>query len=265
MVAILPAYQRSEIARAVRAMYTAVAREPDADFHFPLGRAAARIVGYTEAMLSRVPEAALESFAGVGCPFESAVIHAGDVVLDVGAGSGTDAMIARSLVAAAGRVIALDVTPAMLDRLRLTAICAGFDRIDTLLGDAEALPLPSASIDVVTSNGALNLVLDKKRAYAEIFRVMRPGGWLQLADIVLGKPVTDACKADPKLWVECVVGATLEPQLLELLRKAGFRDVELLSRIDYFAASPSAETREIAAALNAQAIVLRARKRWVSQ
>jgi arsenite methyltransferase len=211
MVAILPAYQRKEITRAVQTMYTAVAREPRQAFHFPVGRAAARAVGYPDNFIELVPEAALESFAGVGCPFHAAVIHAGDVVLDVGSGSGTDVLIARHIVGDAGRVVALDVTNAMLERLRATARRQSINSITALRGDAEAIPLPDASIDVVTSNGALNLVFDKKRALREIWRVLRPGGSLQLADIVLGQPVTDACRADPKLWVECVVGATLEP------------------------------------------------------
>lgn len=260
MVAILQAHQRDEIARAVRAMYTTVARAPESDFHFPIGRPAAALVGYSDALLNTAPVSALASFAGVGCPFDAKVIRAGDTVLDVGAGSGTDSFIAGAQVGPSGRVIALDLTRAMLERLARTAKDAGSHNVETLLADAEAVPLPDASVDVVTSNGALNLVLDKRRAFAELFRVLRPGGRLQLADVVLGKPVTDSCRADPRLWVECVVGATLEPSLFDLLRTAGFIDIELLRRLNYFAASPSHDTREIAAALNAQAIVLRARR-----
>jgi SAM-dependent methyltransferase/TusA-related sulfurtransferase len=241
-------------------MYTTVAREPEAEFHFPIGRRAAALAGYSDELLHHAPKSALESFAGVGCPFEAAVIRAGDTVLDVGSGSGTDAFIAGALTGPNGRVLALDVTRAMLERLVRTAEQTGALNVDGLLADAEAIPLPDASVDVVTSNGALNLVLDKRRAFAELFRVLRPGGRLQLADIVLGKPVTDSCRADPRLWVECVVGATLEPTLFDLLRSAGFADIELLRRLEYFAASPSADTREIAAALNARAIVLRARR-----
>jgi SAM-dependent methyltransferase len=260
MVAILHARQRSEIAAAVQAMYGAVATAPDDDFHFPTGRAAATFVGYPDALLGSVPAPALAAFAGVGCPFDAHVLRDGDIVLDVGAGSGTDAMIAAGVVGSAGRVVALDLTRAMLDRLVCTARVAGVHNVSAVLADAVEIPLPSQSIDVVTSNGALNLVLDKRRAFAELFRVLRPGGRLQLADIVLGKPVTDACRADPRLWVECVVGATMETQLLGLLHDAGFRDVALLGRLNYFEASTSSFTREIAAALNAQAIVLSARR-----
>ncbi len=260
MVAILQAHQRDEIARAVRAMYTTVARSPDTGFHFPIGRPAAALVGYPDALLDAAPESALASFAGVGCPFDAMVIRGGDTVLDIGAGSGTDAFIAAALVGPSGRVIALDLTCAMLERLARTARHARARNVEALLADAEAVALPDASVDVVTSNGALNLVLDKRRAFAELVRVLRPGGRLQLADIVLGKPVTDSCRADPRLWVECVVGATLEPRLFDLLIGAGFVEIELLRRLNYFAASPSHDTRQIAAALNAQAIVLRARR-----
>jgi SAM-dependent methyltransferase len=260
MVAILPTHQRAEIARAVKAMYTEVALQPELGFHFPTGRAAAHAVGYSDELLTVVPEAALAAFAGVGCPFQDVPLAPGETVLDVGAGSGTDAFIAAAAVGPHGRVIAFDVTSAMLERLNLTAARAHIENVETLLGDAEAIPLLDATVDVITTNGALNLVLNKKVAFAEIFRVLRAGGRLQLADVVLGQPVTDSCRADPRLWVECIVGATLESKLLGLLLDAGFREIEVLRRIDYFAASPSADTREIARALHADALVLQARK-----
>lgn len=260
MVAILKAHQRDEITRAVRAMYTTVACDPGAGFHFPTGHTAAALVGYPDALLETAPRSALASFAGVACPFEAAAIRSGDTVLDIGSGSGTDAFIAAGLAGPRGRVLALDLTRAMVERLSHAARLAGVTNVDALLADAEALPLPDASVDAVTSNGALNLVPDKRRAFAELFRVLRPGGRVQLADVVLGKPVTDSCRADPRLWVECVVGATLEHSLIALMREAGFVDIEVLRRLDYFAASPSPDTREIATALNAQSIVLRAQR-----
>jgi ubiquinone/menaquinone biosynthesis C-methylase UbiE len=258
VVAILEAHQRAEIAQAVRAMYTSVARSPDMGFHFPVGRAAASLLGYSDDLLADVPPTALAAFAGVACPFDAHVIVAGHTVLDIGAGAGTDAFIAATLVGPTGHVIALDLTPAMLERLAATAVEAGVSNVSVLLGDAERLPLPDASVDVITSNGALNLVHDKVRALGELFRVLKPGGRLQLADVVLGNPVTDSCRSDPRLWVECVVGATLEDVLLGLLRRAGFVDAEQVRRLDYFAHSPSADTRELAAALKAWAIVVTA-------
>jgi TusA-related sulfurtransferase len=125
-------------------------------------------------------------------------------------------------------------------------------------GNAEKVPLPDASVDVVTSNGVLNLVPDKRGAFAEIFRVLRPGGRLQIADIALGRPVSDACRSDPQLWAECVVGATLEDGYLALLEGAGFERIEVLGHLDYFSASVSSATRSIAQSFGAVSLVLRA-------
>jgi TusA-related sulfurtransferase len=129
-----------------------------------------------------------------------------------------------------------------------------------LEGNAEQIPLPDASVDVVTSNGVLNLLPDKPRALAEIHRVLRRGGRLQLADIALGRPLTGDCLSDPRLWAECVVGATQEDEYIGLLRDARFEVAEVLGRFDYFSASTSAETRSIARSFNACSIVLRAMK-----
>lgn len=254
---VVRSHQRKEILDAVQAMYTAVAQYPERGFHFPTGRACCRFVGYPDSVVDAMPAAVVESFAGVGYPFAVGAIAPGDTVLDIGSGSGTDAMIAGTLATTAGRVIAMDLTPAMLGKLASTG---DGDRapIELIKGDAEALPIAGASVDVVTSNGVLNLVPDKRRAIAEIFRVLRPGGRVQIADVVLRKPVSEACKADPRLWVECVVGATLEEDFVEMFGAAGFLDVEVLSRFDYFAGSSSADTREIARALGAETIVLQA-------
>ena len=254
MVAIL-SNQRRAILDAVQAMYADVARYPARGFHFPTGRSCCVTLGYPEALLDVVPDGVIESFAGVGYPFAADAIRSRDTVLDIGSGPGTDALIARSIAGPTGRVIALDMTPAMLDKMNATG-----RMIELLEADAEALPIGDGSVDVVTSNGVLNLVPNKRRAIAEIFRVLRPGGRVQLADIVLGKPVSEACKADPRLWAECVVGATLEGVYADMFRAAGFSGIKVLFHLDYFAASPSAQTREIAAALGAQSVVLRATK-----
>jgi arsenite methyltransferase len=259
MVAIL-SNQREVILDAVRAMYTAVATTPDKGFHFPTGRSACEFVGYPAEQLDALPAAAIESFAGVGYPFAAGVIGPSDVVLDVGSGSGTDVLIASSLVGPAGRVYALDMTDAMRHKLRTTVQRAGAENVEVLEGNAEEIPLPDASVTVVTSNGVLNLVPDKPKAIAEIARVLRPGGRVQIADILLATLPSDACRSHPELWAECVVGATTEDNFLDLFRAAGFTDVELLSRLDYFAGSPSAETRKVAASFGARTLVMRAVK-----
>ena len=253
---VITSTQRDVVFDAVRAMYTDVAREPERQFHFPTGRAACEFLGYPADQLDALPPAAVESFAGVGYPFSAGVIRADDVVLDIGSGSGTDALIAARLAGAAGRVIGLDLTEAMRQKLLANIRAAGLRQVEVLEGNAESIPLPDASVDVVTSNGVLNLVPDKPRAFREIARVLKPGGRVQIADIVVETPPSDACRSQPQLWAECIVGATTESDYLDQLRRAGISDAAVLSGTDYFARSASAETRKVAAGFGAHAIVL---------
>lgn len=259
MVAITDTKKES-IFRAVSGMYTDVASCPTRMFHFPTGRPACVFVGYPVAQLDAIPATAVESFAGVGYPFAVGAIHEGDRVLDIGSGSGTDVLIASLLVGPRGRVFGLDMTPAMLNKARSNAAKMGVQHVEFLEGNAERIPLPDGSIDVVTSNGVLNLVPDKPTAFAEIFRVLRPGGRIQIADIVLGKPIKETSRENPQLWAECIVGAVLEAQYLALFQRAGLADVETVSHLDYFSKSGEADTREVAASYGAQTVVLRGSK-----
>jgi arsenite methyltransferase len=145
---------------------------------------------------------------------------------------------------------------------KLKAACAEgrLDNISVVQGSAERLPLADGSVDSITSNGALNLVPDKRRAVGEMFRVLRPGGRVQLADVVIRRPVTVDCREDPRLWVECVVGATVDEDLLTMFRDAGFEDVEVVRELDYFAHSPSAQTRDVAASFEARSLELGMRR-----
>jgi arsenite methyltransferase len=259
MVAIL-SNQRDVILDAVRAMYTAVADTPEREFHFPTGRSACEFVGYPADQLDALPAAAVESFAGVGYPFAAGVIGAGDIVLDVGSGSGTDVLIASRLVGPRGHVYALDMTEAMRSKLRSILDDENVTNVEVLDGNAEQVPLPDTSVTAVTSNGVLNLVPDKSKAVAEIFRVLRPGGRVQIADILLATLPSAACRSHPELWAECIVGATTESDFLDRFHAEGFTDVELLSHLDYFAGSSSAETRKVAASFGARTLVMRAVK-----
>ncbi len=253
MVAIA-GFSRERIIDAVREMYTAVARTPGRAFHFPVGAEACRQVGYSPALLEGLPAEALESFAGVGCPFGAGAIRAGDAVLDIGSGSGTDTLVAARLVGPRGRVWSLDVTPAMAGKLSALVRSREIANVEVLEGSAEAIPLPDASVDAITSNGMLNLVPDKRRALAEMFRVLRPGGRVQVADIVIRRPMAVECEADPRLWAECVAGAAIEEDYLDLFRQAGFEDVRILRDHDYFSLSRSPETRELARRFGARAV-----------
>ena len=241
---VITSSQRDVILDAVRGMYSEVARHPDREFHFPTGRAACEIVGYPVELLDRLPAHSLESFAGVGYPFRAQCLRPGDTVLDIGSGSGTDVFAAREWVGSRGQVYGLDLTAAMRAKLQGIAIELGADNVTVLEGDAEDIPLPDASIDVVTSNGVLNLVPDKARAVTEIARVLRPGGRAQIADIVLAQSASEACRSQPELWAECIVGATTEADYLALFEAAGLVDVEILERHDYFGHSASQPTQK---------------------
>ena len=259
MVAIV-SFKREAIYGAVREMYTAVALSPEREFHFPTGRSACEVLGYPQKYLVHVPDRAAESFAGVGYPFAAGVMHKGDIVLDVGSGSGTDTMICAKIVGPLGKVYALDMTAQMRAKLQQTAASAGVDNVEVIDGDAESIPLPDESVDVVTSNGVINLVPDKARAISEIFRVLKPGGRLQISDIALTQPVSARFRQDPQMWAECVVGAVEEERYLVMLRNTGFDKVERIGELDYFALSSNAKTQEVAQLFNAHSVTLRAEK-----
>ncbi|HSH42645.1 MAG TPA: methyltransferase domain-containing protein, partial [Arenicellales bacterium] len=166
MVAIL-GYSREQIFAAVKDMYTAVAEAPDSPFHFPIGRTASDAAGYPPDQLEALPGNVLESFVGVGYPFLGEAIRPGDTTLDIGAGAGGDSLIAGRLVGPSGRVVALDLTPAMTRKLGETVQQSGADNVSVLQASAESIPIADESVDSITSNGALNLVPNKRKAVAE--------------------------------------------------------------------------------------------------
>jgi arsenite methyltransferase len=185
----------------IHAVYRRVAADPNGEFHFHRGPAyAARVLGYDPGELARLPADVTSSFAGIGNPHAVAPLPAGAVVVDVGCGAGTDLLIAAGRVGASGRAIGVDMTEAMLVRLRAGAAACGYGHVEGRLGDATALPVEDASVDRVISNGVLNLVPDKARAIAEIHRVLRPGGRVQIADITVGIELSEDCRNDIDLW-----------------------------------------------------------------
>jgi arsenite methyltransferase len=184
----------------VRGKYREVAVDPDASFHFHTGRALAHRLGYDAAAVGALPDPAVESFAGVGNPFSLRPLVPGERVVDVGSGAGFDSFIAAGQVGAGGQVVGVDMTPEMLAKSRHTAAALGLGHTEFREGLAEALPVEDGWADVVISNGVINLCADKRGVFAEIRRVLRPGGRLQFADIANGRPVPVEAMRDIDLW-----------------------------------------------------------------
>jgi len=185
---------------AIREEYQLVAANPEQGFHFHTGRRLAELLGYREDWLAAVPPDALASFAGTGNPLLAGEVELGNRVVDVGCGAGLDTMIAARQVGPPGRVIGIDMTPAMLARAESAAAAAGYTNVELRAGYGEALPVEDGWADVVISNGVLNLMPDKTSALAEMARVLSPGGRLQIGDLLVQKPVPESAKNNIDLW-----------------------------------------------------------------
>ena len=211
-----------ELTSRVQAMYTQVADEPDQDFHFETGRALALRLGYPVAQLDAIPAGALESFAGVGYFLDLAAIGAGDTVLDLGSGSGTDTFLAAAQTGTTGRVIGVDMTPAQLDKARRLASQAGFGHVEFRDGRIEQPPIEEGSVDCVISNGVVNLAPDKDLVFQAAAAALRPGGRLALADIVTATQLPEGVTCDAALWAACIGGAAQRDHYLAMIEAAGF-------------------------------------------
>jgi arsenite methyltransferase len=184
----------------IRRTYTDVSTEPDQEFIFPTGRAWAQELAYPEPELARVPDATVESFAGVANHWLLGRIDPGSVVLDLGCGAGTDLLIAAQMTGPAGRAIGVDMTTAMLERARSSAEAMGLEGVELHEALIESLPVEDAAVDVVISNGVIDLLPDKEVVLDEIDRVLRPGGRLQLADVVIHHEVSEDARKRIDLW-----------------------------------------------------------------
>lgn len=195
-----PAVDTDQVRQAIQDEYAEVARSPQQGFHFHTGRPLARLLGYEEAWLEGIPEGSLESFAGTGNPFSLGTLQPGQQVVDVGSGAGFDSLIAARMVGPHGQVIGVDMTPAMLEKARRSAASAGLANVEFREGYAETLPVLDSWADVVISNGVLNLAPDKIAALTEMARALKPGGRLQIGDILVQKPVPMSAKRQIDLW-----------------------------------------------------------------
>lgn len=220
-----------ELEAKVRDMYRAVAEAPDGSYHFEMGRPLAERLGYPKPALDQVPQEAVESFAGVGYFFDLAQLASGEAVLDLGSGSGMDTFIAANSVGAEGRVVGVDMTPEQLgkaERLRSDA----FPQVSFTEGRVEDLEFADASFDAVISNGVINLSPEKDRVFAEVARVLRPGGRLAVADIVTETPLTDQIRCDADLWASCIGGASQRDEYQQAIEAAGLQ-VDLMRKNPY--------------------------------
>ena len=183
----------------IRKTYACVSQEPETDFVFPTGRAWAEDLGYPDE-LGRVPDSSVESFAGVANPFALGRLEPGEKVLDLGSGAGTDSLVASQMVGRDGYVVGIDMTAEMVAKARAGAAAMGATNVDFLEGQAEQLPFHDGAFDAVISNGVVDLIPDKDAVFAELHRVLRAGGRLQIADVTIQRPVSEEGKRNIDLW-----------------------------------------------------------------
>ena len=229
-----PRFDRGKLRAAIEDAFTELALHPACEFHFISGPPLAARLGYTKEMLSGLPERAIASFAGVGNPFLMGAMKPTETVLDVGCGSGTDVLIAAEQVGPDGQVIGIDMTAAMIERAQQNVLSAGASNVRIEWGYAESVPLQDNSVDCVISNGVINLTPDKRDTFREILRVLKPGGRLQVADILVKTRIPVHVKDLLHLWTDCVAGGSHLDDFTGILVEFGFENVEIPDWFDVF-------------------------------
>ena len=216
-----------ELETKVKDMYRHVAQEPEGKYHFELGRALAEQLGYPAEVLDRIPDGAIESFAGVGYVFDLADLTEGEQVIDLGSGSGMDVFFAADRVGSAGAVIGVDFTAEQLAKSRELATESGYPQVEFREGRIEQLPAEEGSFDCVISNGVINLAPDKAAVFAEAARVLKPGGRVAIADIISERQMKEATVCDPDLWAACIGGAAQRDVYRQAIEGAGLRIMQI--------------------------------------
>ncbi len=237
----LPTVDTDDLRSQVREMYRKVADEPTGEFHFEMGRALAERLGYPPEDLDQIPPGAIESFAGVGYYFDLANLHEGEIVLDLGSGSGMDSFLAALKVGPGGSVVGIDMTEEQLRKAESLASDAGFENLSFRKSLIESLDVEDAFADVVISNGVINLCPDKKSVFREISRVLKKGGRMAVADIVTEKDLPENVTCDASLWAACIGGAAQQKRYRKLIEDAGFRINAVREQPEYQFLSKSAQ------------------------
>ncbi len=228
---------RERLRRGISEKYTEVAQEPERGFHFHTGRPLSVMLGYPSADVDRLPQPTIDSFAGTGNPFSIGDIQPGETVLDLGCGAGFDLLQAALKVGSAGSAIGVDMTPAMREKATSGAAALGLTNVEVREGYLEELPVSDNSVDVVISNGVLNLTPDKEAVMREVYRVLKPGGRFQVGDIVVHIDVPQDAKDDVELWSNCIAGALTQEEWGWVLDKVGFTDVRWGAQTDVYSGS----------------------------
>ena len=221
MTSIPVSFDPLDLENKVKAMYRQVAEDPHGDFHFEMGRALAERLGYPTTELDQIPEAAIDSFAGVGYHIDLAELKAGETVVDLGSGSGMDTFVAALRVGAGGTVIGIDMTDEQLAKAERLRAAGGFARVSYRKGYIEDVPLADGVADVVISNGVINLAPDKGAVFQEIARLLTPGGRLALSDIVSERELPESVSCNATLWAACIGGAMPEASYRHAIEAAG--------------------------------------------
>jgi arsenite methyltransferase len=220
---IVTTVDRAALETNVKGMYTDVAMNPHGRFHFEMGRVMAERLGYAPADLDRVPQDAIDSFAGVGHFFHLADLTPGEHVVDLGSGSGMDTFVASLKVGAAGHVVGVDMTDAQLAKSERLARSAGFQNVTYQKAYIEDTSLDTGAFDCVISNGVINLAADKSRVFQEAARLLKRGGRLAIADIVTETPLPDGVVCNADLWAACIGGAAQQDEYRAAIEAAGLR------------------------------------------
>ena len=214
-------------------LYTKLANNPDKDFGWDTGLQNARNHGYKEAWIEAIPEEIWNYSAAVGNPFNAGKLSEGDSVLDIGCGAGVDVCVASLLVGDSGSVYGLDITPAMVEKAKHNVAIAGLSNITVFEGSFDRLPIDDGTVNIVISNGAINLADSKEIVFSEIYRVLINGGHLYFSDMIKDENNLDEVCCSKDSWADCIAGTLRSDELIQLLEKAGFTDAKILNTNHY--------------------------------